>query len=157
MAEPLKFSGPVFNKAAFRKAEFKALAVSVEEDAGSAEDVPINEELGGHADHVWDKLNGIRERINQQNDHNFYVTLIFRSVGQKYEFLEKSGLVSLGEKFLNGEDAAALLGVGIGEGVQMRCPHPNKVWAELSSEIEPGDDHGKSEGIEGPGQDERAR
>lgn len=138
-----------FNKPQFRKAEFKALAVAAEDDPGSAEDVPITEELGGRTAHVWDKLNSIRERINQQNDHNFYVTLIFRSVGQKYDFLEKSGLVSLGEKFLNGEDAAALLGVTVEEGVQMRCPHPNKVWAGLSVEI--GDDHGKSESIKGPG------
>jgi hypothetical protein len=133
---------PVFTKPEFRKADFKALAAAAEDDADIPDDALISEELGARVDHVWDKLNSIRDRINQQNDHNFYVTLIFRSVAQKYDFLEKSGLVSIGEKFLNGEDAAAVLGVVIGDGVQMRCPHPHKVWAGLSDEI--GGDHGTS-------------
>lgn len=136
---------PTFAKPEFRKAEFKALAVAAEVDPGSAEDVPIDVELNGHAGRVWDKLNVIRDRINQQNDHNFYVTLIFRNVSQKYDFLVKTGLVAVGDKFLNGEDAATVLGVSIEDGVQMRCPHPNKVWAGLSVDI--GDDHGKSESI----------
>ena len=135
-----EFKKPSFSGGAFKAAKFKAPSASV----AAAEAVePIDVEMHGHVEQVWEKLNAIRDRINQQNDHNFYVTLIFRSVGEKWSFLENSGLLALGEKFIPGPEAAGILGVTIAEGPPMREPRPREQWSRLASEI--GEQNGTSE------------
>lgn len=139
-----EFKKPSFVAGAFRPAAFKAPVAP-----GATEETvePIDVEMHGHVEHVWKKLDAIRDRINQQNDHNFYVTLMFRSVGEKWSFLENSGLFVLGDKFLPGPDAAGILGVEIAEGPPMREPRPREQWSRLALEI--GEYHGTSEDEQG--------
>lgn len=139
----IEYKKPSYASGVFRRAGFNVPSSS----AASAAEEPIAIEMQGHVDRVWKKLDGIRDRINQQNDHDFYVTLIFRSVGEKWSFLENSGLLALGEKFIPGPDAAGLLGIGIADGPPMREPKPRERWSRLA--LETGDHHGTSEDEQG--------
>lgn len=136
----IEYKKPSYAAGVFRPAAFSAPSATPEMDG---DEQPIDAEMHSHVDRVWKKLDGIRDRINQQNDHDFYVTLIFRSVGEKWSFLENSGLLALGEKFIPGPDAAGLLGVSITDGPPMREPKPRERWARLAIEI--GEQNGTSE------------
>lgn len=51
------------------------------------------------------------ERYKEATDSEFWVAICFTSRKQKEEFLEKTGLDACGDKYLDGEDVAHLLGV----------------------------------------------
>ncbi|MEV6321385.1 hypothetical protein AB0M45_09335 [Nocardia sp. NPDC051787] len=51
------------------------------------------------------------EKFAAMNDSEFWVAICFRSREQKDEFLRKAELVELGDKYLDGEKVARILGI----------------------------------------------
>ncbi|WP_054812189.1 hypothetical protein [Nocardia arizonensis] len=55
------------------------------------------------------------EKFAAMNDSEFWVAICFRSREQKDEFLRKLELVELGDKYLDGEKVADILGIDLEE------------------------------------------
>lgn len=55
------------------------------------------------------------EKFAAMNDSEYWIAICFRSRDQKEEFLRKAGLTELGDKYLDGEKAAGILGIELDE------------------------------------------
>ncbi len=72
------------------------------------------------AEEVSELLKGFRERAAREQtryedatDSEYWVAVCFQTREQKDEFLQKSGLLSLGDKYLDGLKVARKLGISI--------------------------------------------
>ena len=54
-----------------------------------------------------------RDRYRVTNDRDYYVLICFQSRDQKLEFLDKTGWLQFGERFIDGLRLARLLGVDV--------------------------------------------
>ncbi|MBF6333335.1 hypothetical protein [Nocardia transvalensis] len=55
------------------------------------------------------------EKFAAMNDSEYWIAICFRSREQKEEFLRKAELTELGDKYLDGEKAAEILGIELDE------------------------------------------
>jgi hypothetical protein len=86
---------------------------------------------------LWKKLKAAakaeRDRFVEITDSEYWVALCFQTREQKEEFLQKLGLLELGDKYLDGLEVAKKLKVKIESGTPpIRKTRVNKRWLEFT-------------------------
>ena len=69
------------------------------------------------------RAKGEQKRFENATDSEFWVAICFQTREQKEEWLRKSCLADLGDKYLDGHDVAAVMGIDLTE--------PDPAWPTL--------------------------
>lgn len=71
------------------------------------------QEVSAALQHILDEKKLRRDQYRTMVDHEFWVAVCFQNREQKEEFLQKTGLIDLGDKYIDGLQVAERLNVDI--------------------------------------------